>query len=268
MILEKIRSAFGMTRMPFSKEIAVSDLYAADGMRDALARLEAALENEDSALLTGPAGSGKSCVLRRFTASLDDKRYRVVYLSSESTRPGDIAKQILLGLAHEPPFHGTRAIRDMKRLVASSNTERGVKPVVILDEAQELPPGTLLSLKTFLNYEMDSRNYLFLLLCGQGEIEAALRTPVMESLERRIRIRCRLRPYSLDDTSKYIRHQTKTAGVARQLFSDEAVSRVFEYSRGIVSSVNHFCFNALVLAASESKEIIDPAMIEMLRGKE
>jgi len=268
MVLENIRTTLGLTRMPFSKQIHVGDLFESASMRDALARLDAAIENEDTALLTGQAGTGKSCVLRKFISQLDEKFYRMVYLSAECLKPGDIAKQILTGLAQEAPFHGTRAIRELKRYVASCNIDKGFKPVVVIDEAQELPMQTLIALKTFVNYEMDSRNYLFVLLCGQPEIEALLRTPVMESLSRRIRIRCRVKPLALEETSKYVRHQMKRAGMERQYFSDEAVARIYEYSRGITSSVNHFCFSALALAVSEGKEIVDPAMIESLRGEE
>lgn len=268
MALEKIQQSLGLTNIPFSKEILVNSLYAWGSTRDAQARLEAALENEDSALLTGPAGSGKSCVVRRFAHGLDDKRYRLVYLSAESTRPGDIAKQILASLNQEAPFHGVKAIRELKSLVHSLYFEKGVKPVVIIDEAQELPVKTLLSIKMFLNYEMDSRNCMFLLLCGQSEIEGTLRLPVLESIDRRIRIRCKIRPLPLEDTIKYVRHQMKHAGMERQFFSDESVSRIFEYSKGIVSSINNFCFNAIVLAVSEGKELVDPSMIEELRGRE
>jgi type II secretory pathway predicted ATPase ExeA len=268
MSLEKIRQSLGLTGIPFSKEILVNHLYAWDSTRDALARLEAALENEDSALLIGPPGSGKSCVVRRFVHGLDDKHYRPVYLCAENTKPGDIAKQVLVALGFEVPFHGAKAIRELKRCVTSLYFEKGIKPVAIFDEAQDLPIATLLAIKTFLNYEMDSRNCLFLLLCGQSEIENTLRMPVLEAISRRIRIRCKLRPLSLEDTSKYIRHQMKQVGMDRQYYSDEAVSRIFEYSKGIVSAINHFCFNAMVLAVSEGKELVDPGAIETLRGKE
>jgi general secretion pathway protein A len=268
MSLEKIQQSLGLTNIPFSKEILVNNLYSWGSTCDALARLEAALENEDSALLTGPAGSGKSCVVRRFAHNLDDKRFRLVYLSAESTKPGDIAKQILSSLCQEAPFHGTKAIRELKNLVRALYFDKGVKVVAIIDEAQELPVKTLLSIKMFLNYEMDSRNCMFLLLCGQSEIEGTLRLPVLESVDRRIRIRCKLKPMSLEDTSKYVRHQMKQAGRERQFFTDEAVARIFDYSKGLASSINNFCFNALVLAVSEGKELIDPGVIEELRGRE
>lgn len=260
--MDKVKNTFGMKKIPFSKEIASADLFESLSMKEACARFEVALENEDIALLTGTPGSGKSCILRRFLASLDEKRHKVVYLSGEQTKTGDIAKQVLSRLGMAVPFHGTRAVRELKEVVSNMKKNKDLKLVLVIDEAQELPVTTLASLKMLVNYEMDSRNYLFVLLVGQSELENTLRRSELESLARRIRIRFRATGLTLEETSKYVRHQTRLSGVDRQLISEEAVARVYDFSRGVISLINTLCFEALILAAAESKEIIDPADIE------
>jgi len=264
-MIDKVTQAFRLKRMPFSKEIPARDLFPSQALEAGVAVLTAALENEDAALVTGHAGSGKSCLLRRFFADLDAKQHRLIYLSAESRKPGDIAKQVLADLGRSVPFSGNRAIRELKKVVTGLNTERGTKPILVLDEAQELDIATLAGLKTFINYEMDSRNFLFLLLCGQPELEAALRAAPLESLSRRLRIRFRTSALTLEETAKYIRHQLKTAGREATLFSDEAVSRVFDYSRGLISQVNDICFKAILKAAADGRELVEPTLVEGAR---
>ncbi len=263
-MLEKVQQTFQMTRMPFSKEIAARDLFPSSNLESGAAVLAAALENEDAALVTGQAGSGKSCVLRRFISELDAKRHHLVYLSAESKKPGDIAKQVLSELGRKVPVGGNRAIRELKKVVTMLNLERGVKPILVLDEAQELDVETLAGLKTFINYEMDSRNFLFLLLCGHPELEAMLRSAPLESLSRRLRIRFRTTALTLEEAAKYVRHQLRHAGREAPLFSEEAVARIYEHSRGLISQVNDLCFKAMLKAAADSKEIIEPNLVDSI----
>ena len=135
-MINKIKNAFGLKVIPFSKEILTKELFQTTSLKEISAMLEMAIENEDCALITGNAGSGKSCILRYYCSTLDENRYRVVYLSSENTKIGDIAKQILSALNATVPFHSSKAIRELKKTIQIYNSEKGIKPVVLLDEAQ------------------------------------------------------------------------------------------------------------------------------------
>jgi len=264
-MLEQIKNIYGIKATPFTKIIAAADLFESSCILEACARFEVALESEEVSVLTGAPGTGKSCIIRKLKSLVDETKYRVLYIAGEFKKPGEIIKH-LLHLMNEPvPFHASRALREFKKKVQHAYTTQNLKTVVIVDEAQDLPIETLSELKSILNYEMDSQNYLFLLLCGQPELKEKLNIATLASLKRRVRINLTTVPLSLLETINYIRHQMRIVGVERQLFSDEAVVAIFEYSKGSISKINSLSFMALIKAAAEKREIIDPGLIESVR---
>jgi len=267
-MITKIQNLYGMTKMPFTKEIASNQMFVSNTMKEAVSRLHVAIQSEEGVMLCGTAGTGKSCILRKFTQEVDDTKYRVLYASGEFKNTGEIVKHLLFLMNESIPFHSSRAIRHFKNIVSQSNKIQGVKPIVIIDEAQELPDAALAGLKSIINYDMDSNTYLCLVLCGQPELKMKLRSSRLASLERRIRIKHSMVPLSLEETPQYIKHQIKAAGVDNQIFSDSAMSAVFDFSRGVISTINLLCYMALIKAGSEGKEIIDQCDIEVVRTQD
>jgi len=174
---ETVKNVFGLSMMPFGKNISVRQLFLSSSFQEAIARLEMALENEEAALLTGAVGCGKSNVLRCFTNSLDPNAYAVIYIAADSFKIGEIAKRALASLKIEIPYSASLALRRLQQTIVKLNNEKGIKPLLIVDEVQELPIPTLVSLKNLLNYGMDSQIMLFLLLCGKPPSTSASTTP-------------------------------------------------------------------------------------------
>lgn len=261
---ETVKNLFGLSMMPFGKNIPVRDLFPSSSFQEATARLEMALENEEAALLTGAVGSGKSNLLRCFTHSLDPNAYALIYIAADCFKIGEIAKRALAALKVEIPYSGSQALRRLQQTIVKLNSEKGLKPLLILDEIQELPLPTLVSLKNLLNYGMDSQIMMFLLLCGQTSIHQSLGYPCLEALNRRLRIRYTLRALSLEETSLYISHHMKLAGVQQPVFTDDAKATIFQHTKGIPSSINAICFQSLIYAAAHSKTIIEPSVLEVV----
>ena len=270
---DSIKNFFGLTKMPFLKTIGVNELFQGSSFKEACARLEIALENDDMALLTGAVGSGKSNVLRFFTHNLDPQAYKTVYIPADDFKIGEIAKRALAGLQVEIPYQATDALRKLKQSIISLNHDNGIKPVMIVDEVQELPASTIKSLKNIVNYNMDSENLienlLFIILCGQKSIGKKLGLDYLESLKRRIRVSYSLKGLSLEETSLYITHQLKICGLERNVFTDDTKAGIFNHSKGIISTINAVCFDLIIYAAAHSKDIIEPSMLEIvLQNKE
>ena len=261
---ETVKNYFGLHKMPFSKLIGVNELFQSSSFEEACARLQIGLENEDAVLLSGAVGSGKSNVLRYFTHSLDPNAYASIYIAADSYKIGEIAKRVLQELGVEVPYTGSAALRKLQQTIIKMNREKGIRPLLIIDEIQELPTPTLVSLKNLLNYGMDSEILLFLILCGQNSIYEKLRYPQLEALSRRIRIRYALRPLSMEETGGYVSHQMKVCGMERPIFSDEAKAALFQHSKGLISEINALCFELLIYAATSSKSIIEPSMLEVV----
>ncbi len=261
---DNIKNFFGLSKMPFSKTIGVKELFQSSSFKEVCVRLEIALENEDIALLTGDVGSGKSNVLRFFTQNLDPQAYKTVYIPADNFEIGEIAKRALSGLNVEMPYQAASALRKLKQSIISLNRNKGIKPIMIIDEIQDLPATTLSSLKNIANYNMDSENLLFIILCGQKSIIKTLRLDSLESLSRRIRVRYSLKSLDLEETSRYITHQLKICGLEQNIFTDDTKAEIFNHSKGIISAINAVCFGLIIYAVAHSKNIIEPSMLEVV----
>ncbi|MBV8069683.1 MAG: hypothetical protein JO270_07250, partial [Acidobacteriaceae bacterium] len=66
----KVLSLYGLTRLPFSKDIPASEMLDTEALQMARERLKAALEGRTSAVVTGDSGSGKTCLLRTLEEDL------------------------------------------------------------------------------------------------------------------------------------------------------------------------------------------------------
>jgi general secretion pathway protein A len=256
--VEKVKNFFGFFKMPFTHTIEVNDLYISSSFDEAVTRLSFALETEKISILTGDSGSGKSCVLRHFVNSIDSKSYKAIYIPVDTdTKISDIAKLSLSELQMPIPFYSKTALRIFRENIIDFNNNKGIKPVLIIDEVQELEPNVLIALKTLLNFHMDSKNYLFVILSGQKSFLQHLDLFTLESLKRRIRIDYYMSPLTLAETSEYIKHELKKCGLERSIFPDDVVANIFNSTKGNISSINNLCFNCIIVAASKSKDIID-----------
>ena len=261
--IETIKNFFGLIKIPFIKSIGVKELYQSSSFKEACTRLEIALETEDLALLTGEVGAGKSNVIRFFTHNLDPHDYKIIYIPADKDMTaGELAKQALEKLKMEVPYSSSLAIRRLKNSIIQLNQDKGIKPILIIDEAQELPLRSFLYLKNLINYRMDSANYLFTILCGQKGLPELLDQYPLESLNRRIRNRYELGALTLEETSLYISHQSKICGLDRNIFSDDTKAQIYNHTKGIIGKINGICYNLIIHAASQSKDIIEPSMLE------
>ena len=86
--MSKMLSTYGLTRLPFSKDIPTSEMLDTEALQAARERLKAALEGRASAVVTGDSGSGKTCLLRAIEEDLPQGRYRIHYVHNALHRHG------------------------------------------------------------------------------------------------------------------------------------------------------------------------------------
>src|SRR5947208_16217814 len=102
--MNKMLSTYGLTRLPFSKDLPASEMLDTEALQTARQRLKAALEGRASAVVTGDSGSGKTWLLRAIEEGLPHRRYRSHYAHKSTVDPRDRYKQrpIPLGLVPRP----------------------------------------------------------------------------------------------------------------------------------------------------------------------
>ena len=247
---------FPFTREPFSRELAPFEVFVSEGHEELRVRLTHAIETGSLAVVTGQVGSGKSTALRAVMHALDASRYRYIYLASSHLTPAEFYRSLLYQLNVQP----RRGFPENKRLLTQIMLEwhqKGIKPLVMIDEAQELSVSMLSELRFVLNYQTDSFSPLTVILAGQPQLTETLRLQVLECIRQRITVHYRLPALREKEVPSYILHHLRVAGLDKQIFTDDAMTMIHQYSKGIPRRINNICRYAIVAAMTAESSIVD-----------
>ena len=247
---------YGFERTPFTKSIATESLFPSRGHQEVQGRLHFALQERLPALITGDVGTGKSTALRAFAQSLDRNIYYVVYLSNPHLTVTSLYRQILLALQVEPAYNFLQLQPQLQSSLAEF-VRKGRYVLLVIDEGHLLPSELFNQLRFLLNQEMDSASLITLVLLGQPELAHKLRFAPYEALYQRIAVRYQIPPFDLEETAGYVKHHLRVVGFQGSLFSDSFVGSVHDHTKGVARKINNLCRSALLLGASERKQLLD-----------
>mgnify|MGYP003966518261 FL=1 len=252
---------FEMTNTPFRNDIHVDALYISSDMSEILSRLEYAVSRQLFAIITADVGCGKSTTIRRFTNSMSDDKYEVLYLSDSKLTPRWFYKGLLDQLGIESKFYRGDARRQLHQQLEIIRGVYGKHVVTIVDEAHLLARETLEEIRFLLNTKMDSVQPMSLILVGQNELWDKLKRQHYAAIRQRIDLKCEIPPYDRSQTDEYIRTHLSYAKGNQDIFTDKALDEIYRYSAGSARAINKLCTHALIFAAQRAKKLIDDHMI-------
>ena len=260
--MRTIMNRYGLTRQAFSKEIPADELFVSDLHKDIGVRLKAAVEGHASAVLTGEVGVGKTFILRALERDLNPSRYRVTYIHNTNVSRRDFYRQLSTALALDPKAHPSALFSQVQAHVEDLSNEQKVHPVLLLDEAHLLATSVLEHLHVLLNYRMDSRSFLSVILIGLPELKDRLARNIMASLSTRLPVRVHLDPFDVEDLNGYLGHRMKTAGCEQEVFSEEAVLCIREATGGVLRRVNILAQHCLEIACKGKGTLVDGSTVQ------
>ena len=260
---EQFLNIAGLRENPFHVSPNPRFYYSTPAHDTALAELMYGIETRRGLLvLTGEAGTGKTSILNQV---LDWLRYRgrsTAFIFHTRVEPIGLLRLILadFGLPCESKSKSD-LIRTLHHWLLQRHAVNDV-PVLILDEAQALPPQTLDEIRLILNVETSVGKLLQIILSGQPELEEKLR---LRALRQRIMFHSRLSALTEKQTAAYIARRLAVAGCAdTSAFPQEVVQSIYAISQGIPRVVNLLCENALICAYGEQCRVISPEMIQRI----
>ena len=263
---EQCLNFLGLREDPFHVSPDPRFYYSTPAHESALAELLFGIETRQGfMLLTGEAGTGKTCLLNQILDWLRECKHSSAFIFHTHLEPIGLLRLILrdFGLPCQ-----TKSKSELVNTLHTWLLERhtvGDVPVLILDEAQALPLQTLDELRLLLNLETPRGKLLQIILSGQPELEAKLRLPALRQLRQRIMFHSRLRLLTEEETAAYISRRLVAAGGSdRSLFPDEVVQDIYTSSVGIPRVVNLLCEHALISAYAEQQHIVSSEMIRRI----
>jgi general secretion pathway protein A len=222
----------------------------------ALAFLEYGLEQgEGHIVLTGDVGVGKSMVIAYLLQLIEQTRLQVIALTTSNLAPLDALRRIasLLGVSSQPEDKaGTiNAIEQHLQQLALENR----RALVIVDEAQCLPPATLDELRMLANLGVHKCYPLQCFFVGQSEFRTTLQSAALAPLRQRVIAAHHLDPLGPNEVAGYVEHRLHVAGwQGRPILKDDLFPRLHEASGGIPRVVNALLGRLLLFSALERLE--------------
>lgn len=260
---------FGLKEASFSITPDPHYLFLSEQHREALAHLiYGAGETGGFVLLTGEVGTGKTTVCRAFLDQLPEHVDIALILN-----PAMTVTELLLAVCDEFRITLSEEDRTVKRLVDRLNQyllaahAQGRRPVLMIDESQNLRPKVLEQIRLLTNLETPKRKLLQIFLVGQPELRTLLHRPGLRQLNQRITARYHLRPFDARDTAGYVRHRLAVAGVDRVLFTRSALRRIHRISGGVPRLINILCDRALLGACVTRSPLVTRRIVDKAAGE-
>lgn len=229
----KLLSVYGLKFHPFRPDIPAHALYMTPAVDTFVRRVEVGLTDGGFALLTGDPGTGKSIALRLLTERLKaHPDVSVGTIEHPQSRTSDFYRELgdLFGvsLTMHNRWAGFKALRARwSEHVASTR----MRPVLILDEAQEALTPVLSELRILASKDLDSKQLLCVVFAGDARLPERLRAPELLPLGSRIRRRLLLEYASRDELLACLEHLLDAAGNP-SLMTHELKATLVEHSAG------------------------------------
>ena len=259
---------YGFTEKPFSLTPDPKYLYKSETHANAFDLLQYAIRRREGfVVVTGDIGTGKTTVCRAILEQLGRETFTALILNPFITEE-DLLRLVLQDfgvLSRAEVKRGRLAGVSKQALIDTLNDfllslqPLGARALVIIDEAQNLPPQVLEQIRILSNLETDKEKLLQIVLVGQLNLQAVLRAPGMRQFDQRVSIRYQLNPLSRDDVAAYVAHRLAIAGGnGRVAFTPRALDLVHRYTGGIPRLINLLCDRALLGCYSERKRRVSP----------
>ncbi|MCK6457117.1 MAG: AAA family ATPase [Phycisphaerae bacterium] len=246
---------FDLALLPFNNTPDPRFFYNTPDHEEALASLlYAATERKGYALVTGEVGSGKTLLSRLLLSRLPAGTQTAVITNSRLS-----GAELLTAICREYqlPLEPGATVAEASHLLEQFLLEQYARDrlvIVVLDEAQNLPPDAFEELRLLGNLEAEDAKLLQVLVLGQPELQATIRRPELRQLRQRLFRTFHLRALTREQTGGYIGHRLEVAGATRELFTPDAIDAIYRASQGVPRLINQTCDNALLAAFGAGRD--------------
>lgn len=256
---QKLLALYGLKFNPFTPDIPAEALHTYAKLNNFCWRIEHGFLREGGfALVSGDPGTGKSVALRLLAEKLKSVRdVQVGVIQHSSARLSDFYRElgdifgVSLSIANR--WYGFKHLRE--RWVQHMESTL-LRPVLFIDEAQEMPVCVLNELRLLTSAQFDSHLLLSVILAGDQRLNEKLRCDELIPLGSRIRLRFNTEYASTEQLMQSLQHVLTSAGNPR-LMTQELMQTLCDHAMGNYRALCTMAGELLAAAAQQEKAQLD-----------
>ena len=255
---KRMLNLYSLKFNPFSSQLPATALWVTPQIQSFCWRIEHQVGEGGFALAVGDPGVGKSAALRILSEHLKGLRDLCVgILTRPQAKTADFYRELghLFGVSLSPNnrWHSSKSLREKWLAHIDATVYR---PVLIIDEAQEMNPLVLAELRMLASTDLDSRSILTIILAGDQRLAARFEEPDLLPIASRIRSRLRLEAQPPKQLQECLNHLLKAAGNPK-LFNPSLIQTLCEHAAGNLRLLMNMVNDLLVAACQQEREVID-----------
>jgi general secretion pathway protein A len=255
---KKLLSLYSLKFNPFSAEVPTSALWSTPSIQSFCWRIEQQIGEGGFALAIGDPGTGKSAALRILVERLGNLRDVVVgVLTRPQAAVADFYRE--LGHLYSVPLapHNRWASAKVLREKWLHHIENSLyRPVLLIDEAQQMSASALSELRLLSSAELDSRSILTTVLAADNRLASRLQEADLLPIASRIRARLRTEALDLSQLLQCLNHLLKMAGNPK-LISPSLLQTLCEHAAGNLRLLMNMANDLLASALEQERQQID-----------
>ena len=255
---------FGLNKRPFRALAAGTDVFVGPQTAATMAGLKKALAGPDSIVtVSGPVGVGKTTLVRRALEAVGDKQ-TIISVGRMQLGHDEVLELLLEEMGSKLPAGTVQRFSTFRRLL-KQHADDGTRVFIVVEDASRVGADALSELEALTAADAGVSEGANIVLMGGEDMSLVLKSPRLDRLKQRLRLRQTIAPLNSSELLGYFKHCFRLAGKEFDtLFEQGSAEVVHALSNGIPRMANNIVDSALSAAADEKQDKIGIAMIKQV----
>lgn len=247
---------FGLAEIPFRITPDPRYLWYSEQHQEAKDKiLHHITQSAGPIYLLAEIGTGKTTIARRIVEELStDKKKNVVFVfAPKLTTTNAFLRFVMDEFGVKTNRAYGESLKNFEIFLLEQH-EKGLSPVLLVDEAQNMTRDMLLLIQHLFNFSTNTEFLIQMALFAQPELKPKLDR--LRSLKSRMSV-ARLIPFDRRQTEEMLKFRWHVSGGKKFPFAPEAVNEIFRISKGVPRFIVKLADETLIKTAVDNRQMAD-----------